>query len=280
MSFRINTNIEALNARRHLGNARNKWGQTMERLSSGDRISQVSEDAAGLAQSEHLKAFIRGYKQASRNAQNGVSLIQVGDGALSDISDILVRLRELAIQSASDTTGSSGRGFLNQEYNQLVDEMRRISHSTEFNGVALLNGSGKSISIQVGNGNDETKDRITFDASSIDVRPDTLGLTNFNLQEKESARKSLSILDTALNRLSGSRANLGAIQSRLNKTINNLAIRIENYASANSKVRDADVAEEVANITKYGILTSAGTAILSQANSSASNALSLIQTLS
>jgi flagellin len=280
MGLRINTNVASLNAQRNLRNTRGSLQKTLEKLSSGQRINRAGDDAAGLAISENLKAQIRGLKQADRNAQDGVSLVQIAEGGLSEISSILIRLRELAVQAASDTIGPTERKFLNVEFEQLTQEVDRIANATEFNKVSLLNGTGAVFDIQIGTGNDPINDRLTFDVSSADVNVAALGLNLASVADKISAQNSLSAIDQAIVSVSGIRADFGALQNRLQSTINNLGISVENLSSANSRVRDTDIAASTAELTKNNILMQAGTSVLSQANQSTSSALSLINAAS
>lgn len=250
--------------------------KTLEKLSSGERINRAGDDAAGLAISEGLKATIRGLTQASRNAEDGISLVQIAEGALAEISNILIRLRELAVQSASDTIGSKERRFLNVEFEQLTAEIDRIANSTDFNGTQLLNGTGAIFDIQIGTKNNPISDRLTFDASGADVNIASLGLNLTSVADKISAQNSLSTIDGAIIAVSGVRADFGALQNRLQSTINNLANGLENLSAANSRVRDADVAKETADLSKANIMMRAGTSVLMQANSYLKNAVQLI----
>jgi flagellin len=277
MGLRINTNVASLNAQRNLRGTRLGLNKSLEKLSSGQRINRAGDDAAGLAISENLKAQIRGLGQAERNAEDGISLVQIAEGALSEVSNILIRLRELAVQAASDTIGATERKFLNVEFEQLTSEVDRIANSTEFNRVPLLNGTGAVLDIQIGTRNDPISDRLTFDASSADVNVAALGLNLASVADKISAQNSLSSIDQAIISVSGIRADFGALQNRLQSTVNNIAVSIENLSSANSRVRDTDIAKETANLTKNNILITAGTSVLAQANASSKNALTLIQ---
>lgn len=276
MGLRINTNTASLNAQRNLGGSKMSLDRSLERLSSGFRINRAGDDAAGLAISENLRAQIRGLKQASRNAQDGVSLIQVAEGGLNEISSILIRLRELAVQAASDTIGPVERQFLNVEYDQLVSEIDRIADGTEFNGTQLLSGTGAILDFQVGTRNDPNIDRLSFDASKADANAAALGINLTSVADKASAQNSLSAIDSAIVGVSAMRADFGAIQNRLQSTISNLAISLENISAANSRIRDVDVAEETAELTKNNILLQAGTSVLAQANQSANSALTLL----
>ncbi len=280
MGLRINTNVASLNAQRNLRGTRLGMNMSLEKLSSGQRINRAGDDAAGLAISENLKAQVRGLKQAERNAEDGISLVQIAEGALGEVSNILIRLRELSVQAASDTIGSTERKFLNVEFEQLTSEIDRIANSTEFNRVPLLNGTGAVFDIQIGTRNDPISDRLTFDASSADVNVAALGLNLASVADKISAQNSLSSIDQAIISVSGIRADFGALQNRLQSTINNIAVSVENLSAANSRVRDTDVAAETAELTRNNILMSAGTAVLSQANASTKSALSLIQSAS
>lgn len=277
MGLRINTNVASLNAQRNLRGTRLGMNKSLEKLSSGQRINRAGDDAAGLAISENLKAQVRGLKQAERNAEDGISLVQIAEGALSEVSNILIRLRELSVQAASDTIGATERKFLNVEFEQLTSEIDRIANSTEFNRVPLLNGTGAVFDIQIGTRNDPISDRLTFDASSADVNVAALGLNLASVADKISAQNSLSAIDQAIISVSGIRADFGALQNRLQSTVNNIAVSIENLSAANSRVRDTDVAAETAELTRNNILMSAGTSVLSQANASTKTALSLIQ---
>lgn len=280
MGLRINTNVASLNAQRNLRGTKLALDKTLEKLSSGQRINRAGDDAAGLAISENLKAQVRGLGQAERNAEDGISLVQIAEGALSEVSNILIRLRELAVQAASDTIGSTERKFLNVEFEQLTSEIDRIANSTEFNRVPLLNGTGAVFDIQIGTRNDPISDRLTFDASSADVNVAALGLNLASVADKISSQNSLSSIDQAIISVSGIRADFGALQNRLQSTINNIAVSIENLSAANSRIRDTDIAAETAALTKNNILMNAGTSVLSQANSSTKSALNLIQSAS
>lgn len=276
MGLRINTNTASLNAQRNLMGTKLALDKSLERLSSGYRINRAGDDAAGLAISENLRAQIRGLKQASRNAQDGVSLVQVAEGGLNEMSSLLIRLRELAVQAASDTIGPVERQFLNVEYDQLVSEIDRIADGTEFNGTQLLSGTGSVLDFQVGTRNDPNIDRLSFDASKADANAAALGVNLTSVADKASAQNSLSAIDSAIVSVSAMRADFGAIQNRLQSTLNNLAVSMENLSAANSRIRDVDVAEETAELTRNNILLNAGTSVLAQANQTATVALNLL----
>jgi flagellin len=278
VGLRINTNVPALVAQRHLSNTRGALDRTFERLSSGSRINRAGDDAAGLAISESLRSQITGLGQAQRNAQDGVSLVQVAEGALSEISNILIRMRELSVQAASDTIGNNERQFLDREFQHLLDEIDRISHSTRFNGVPLLNGSGSTFDVQIGTGNNSLVDRIQlFDANGADINAVALGINLANVSDKLSAQNSLGTLDSAISSVSAIRAEFGAMQNRLNSVISNIMVSRENLATANSRIRDADLAAESSELAKNNILMQSGVSVLSQANTSIKTALQLLQ---
>jgi flagellin len=276
MGLRVNTNIQALASQRHLGVNNMSQQRALERLASGSRINKAGDDAAGLAISEKLKSQIRSMKQATRNANDGVSLVQVAEGAMNEISNIIVRMRELSIQAASDTIGDTERQYVDKEIQQLKSEVDRIANSTEFNGQKLLNNSAPPLDIQVGINNNSELDRFVFDTQDKDSTLAALGIGDLAAADKGSAQGNLEKLDTAMNRLSSNRANLGALQNRLTSTINNLMIYQENLGSANSRIRDTDIAEETSELTKSNILTQATVSVLGQANQNPQLALKLI----
>ena len=275
MGFRINTNVPSLAAQRSVGKTNQEMESSLTKLSSGSRINKASDDAAGLAISEKMKAEIRSARQADRNANDGISMIQTAEGALNESQNILTRLRELAIQSASDTVGDTERGFTNMEYQNLVQELGRISEVTEFNGTKLLNGQGGTLDFQIGTkaGDDH---KISYDAGFVNASAGELGIEGQNVSSKEDARSSLEVMDKAIEKTSGQRAYLGALQNRLQSTSNNLQVSTENLSAANSRIRDVDYAEETAKQAKNSILQAAGTSVLAQANMNSQNALKLI----
>lgn len=275
MGLRINTNVAALNARRMLTNSTDNQQKSLERLSSGSRINKAGDDAAGLAISENLKAQIRGLRQAKRNASDGISLVQVTEGGLNEISNILVRLRELAVQAASDTIGDTERSFTDREFQSLKEEIQRISTSTNYNGTQVLAGREQPIDIQVGVYN-TANDRLSYDTKFADSRLEALGITEESVASKVGAQNSLAKIDTGLKQVNEVRSTLGAMQNRLASTVNNLSIYDENLSAANSRIRDVDVAEESSELVKQSILQQAGVSVLSQANSSQQQALKLL----
>jgi flagellin len=276
MGFRINTNVTSLAAQRTLSQNNIGMEESLGKLSSGTRITKSADDAAGLAISEKLKSFMRGTKQAERNAGDGISMIQIAEGGLNEVSNILTRLRELSVQAASDTVGDPERKFTDLEYQNLKQEIQRISQVTEFNGKKLLNGSGDQYDFQIGINNDEFQDRISYNAQLTNSTLESLGIDSLNVAGKEGARESLGALDTAIQNIAGQRAELGAVQNRLSSTIQNLQVSNENLSAANSRIRDTDYAEETAKRAKLNILQNAGTAVLAQSNAQGSSALKLI----
>jgi flagellin len=251
--------------------------KSLEKLSSGSRINRSGDDAAGLAISENLVAQTRGLRQARRNAQDGISLIQVSEGGLNEISSILIRLRELAVQAASDTVGDTERAFTDREYQSLKDEVDRIANATEFNGTPLLNGRAGILEFQVGTRNNPILDRIVYNAENANSTLAALKLGGESTATKLGAQTSLAVIDDALIQVNSIRADLGAMQNRLQSTINNLAIADENLSAANSRIRDVDVASESSELTRQNILLQAGTAVLAQANFASKLALKLLE---
>lgn len=276
MGLRINTNTASINSQRTMWNTKLNLDKSLERLSSGYRINRAGDDAAGLAISENLRSQIRGLKQAARNANDGISLVQVAEGSMNEQSSLLIRLRELAVQAASDTIGPVERQFLNVEYDQLVSEIDRIADSTEFNGTQLLSGTGSIMDFQVGIRNNPEIDRISFDSSKADANSAALGVNLTSVADKASAQNALSAIDSAIMSVSAMRADFGALQNRLQSTVSNIQNSIENMSSANSRIRDVDVAEESSEMTRNKILLEAGTSVLAQANQNANVALSLL----
>ena len=274
MGFRINTNVTSLAAQRTLSQNNIGMEESLGKLSSGTRITKSADDAAGLAISEKLKSFMRGTKQAERNAGDGISMIQIAEGGLNEVSNILTRLRELSVQAASDTVGDPERKFTDLEYQNLKQEIQRISQVTEFNGKKLLNGSGDQYDFQIGINNDEFQDRISYNAQLTNSTLESLGIDSLDVSGKEGARESLGALDMAIQNIAGQRAELGAVQNRLSSTIQNLQVSNENLSAANSRIRDTDYAEETAKRAKLNILQNAGTAVLAQSNAQGSAASS------
>jgi flagellin len=277
MGMRVSTNIAAINAQRNLGISQHNIQDSMAKLASGSRINKAADDAAGLAISENLKASIRSTRQASKNANDGVSMVQTAEGGLNEISNIVIRLRELGIQAGSDTIGENERGFVDKEVQQLKSELQRIASVTTWGKTKLLDGSTPKFDFQVGIYNSDNEDRITFDASQNNASLDSLGLEGLDYTTKEGAQGALEMLDKSQVSINGMRANLGALQNRLSSTVNNLMISEENQSAANSRIRDTDVAEASSEMTRNNIMLQASVATLSQANQSTAGALQLIK---
>lgn len=277
MGLRIQTNIPAETARRSLRITSERQSKTYQRLASGNRITSAGDDAAGLSISENLRAQIRSLTQAERNANDGISLVQVAEGGLTEVANMIIRLRELSIQAATDTVGDRERGFIHQEFQSLVQEVDRIANVTTFNGTPLLNGeSPKSpLELQVGIRNDQA-DRIEFPVGQYDIRSSSLGIEGLSSETVEAARESIDSLDGALGSVNEARARLGAMQNKLTATTNNILIARENLNQARSRISDADMAEETSHLIRENILQSAGIAVLTQANQAPLQALKLL----
>jgi flagellin len=268
--------MPAIIAQRHIDATNLAQRQSTERISSGSKINRAADDAAGLAITERMRAQIRSIRQDVRNANDGISMIQTAEGAMTEVGNILVRFREVSMQAASDTISDIERGFIDKEVQQLKQEMDRIALSTEFGGRKLLAGQGDTISVQVGLNNNSIADQIAFDTSKLNVSADGLGLADFKVTDRDGARENLSVVDEASRMLVENRAELGALQNRFQSTVNNLTVYNENLTEAQSRIKDTDIAEETSNMIKSQILQQAGVAILSQANSSNMLALKLI----
>lgn len=276
MGMRVSTNIAAINAQRNLSGSQTNIADSLARLASGSRINKSADDAAGLAISENLKAQIRSARQANRNANDGISMVQTAEGGLNEISNIITRMRELGIQASSDTIGDNERTFVDKEIQQLKNEIQRIASVTTWGTTKLLDGSTPIFDFQVGIYNNDFEDRISFDSSVNVATLDALGLSGLDYTSKQGAQTALEQLDAAQLNVNGMRSNLGALQNRLSSTVNNLMISEENMSAANSRIRDTDVAEASAELTRNSIMLQASTAALAQANQSNTLALSLI----
>lgn len=277
MGLRIQTNQLAVSAQRNLENAQTAISKTIRRMSSGSRIVEAADDPAGLALSDALNADIRSLGKAIRNAQDGISMIQVFEGGTTELNNMLIRIRELAMQSASDTVGTRERAMLDNEVQQLVQELDRVAATTRYGGRSLLTGNNEAIEIQVGTHNDPEVDRIVFDPGDSRMTADGLGVAGVSVKEKANAQESLEALDTALTKVNEVRARVGAVQNRLMTTTAAQGIFRENLIAANSRIRDADMAEEATNLAKESILRRAGVAVLTQANETPGLALQLLR---
>jgi len=276
MGLRVNTNTQSLAAQRSLGIVNTAQKSSLEKLSSGYRITHASDDAAGLAIAEKMRAAIRSLRQDVRNANDGISMIQTAEGAMSEIGNILVRFRELSIQAASDTIGDAERGFVDKEVQQLRQEVDRIAAATEFNGKKILNGEGEPIDIQIGMNNNPDQDRFVYDVTRTNVTMDKLGLANISVGTKQQAQENLEQIDFGIKHLSENRAELGALQNRLQSSVANMEVYHENLSGARSRIIDVDMASETSELTKNNILTQASAAVLSQANQNSTLALKLL----
>lgn len=264
MGLRVNSNIASLNAQRSLSQTTERLQANYRRLSTGLRISTASDDAAGLAISERFRGQIRSTGQAIRNAQDGISLTQTGEGALNEVSSILIRMRELAIQASNGTVSAADRSTLNEEFGDLIDEIDRIAKSTTFNGVSLLDGTGSTITFQVGVGTAAGIDTIQL--STSDTLASTLGLSSLDIGSTGTPTIAIAALDLAVNSVSRVRGQFGAAQNRLTTTIANLQIQSENLSAAESRIRDVDFAQESADRARNSILHQGNIALLAQAN--------------
>jgi flagellin len=276
MGFRINTNTSSISAQKSLNRTTQSQQDTISKMSSGSRITKAADDAAGLAISEKLKSQMKSLQQANRNANDGISMIQVAEGGLTEVTEMLTRLRELSVQAASDTVGDTEREFSNMEYQNLKQEIERISQTTEFNGIQLLNGEGDNLDFQIGTRNDDFKDRIQYDSGQANSTLGALGIDGVSVVSKADAQDGLGVLDSAIEKVSGQRAALGAVQNRLQVTSRSLEVSNENMAAANSRIRDVDYASVTSENAKNNILSQAGTAVLAQANAQGQQALRLI----
>ncbi len=273
MGLRVNTNVFSLTAQRNLSNVSSRLQGNFERLSSGLRIARAADDAAGLAISERLRAQVRSLDQAGRNASDGVSLVQTTEGATSEITGNLARLRELAVQASNGTLNTGDRAALDAEFTALLDEIDRVSTQTSFNGTKVLDGSATSIGIQVG-----TESGETIDIELDDLTISTLGLTasGFDLTTASNASDALELIDDAIDSVTSFRGDLGAIQNRLQSAVRSIASTSENLSAAESRIRDLDIARETAVLTQNSILQQAAVSVLAQANVQPQLALSLL----
>jgi flagellin len=276
MGLRVATNIPSLAAQKEMGTIQRDLQKSFAQLSSGSRITKAADDAAGLSISEVLKSTIRGYRQAHRNAEDGVSMVQVAEGGMNEISNMLVRMRELAVQSASDTIGDRERKFVDLEAQQLKNEIERIAQTTRFGSIKLLDGSGDKYDFQIDINNNDFQDRIQFDAGKTNVKLSALGVDGLALDSKGGAHNALEVLEEAQVKVNGQRANLGAIQNRLISTQENLSTSVENFSAANSRIRDTDIAMSSADLARNQVLQQATIGVMAQANQSTAVALKLI----
>lgn len=276
MGMRIATNLASINAQRNMTTNTRDMQRSMSQLATGSRITKAGDDAAGLAISEGLKTQIRSYGQASRNANDGISMISTAEQSMGEVSNMVTRLRELGIQAGSDTIGEKERGFIQKEVEATKSEIQRVASSTTFGSRQLLDGTGGKYDIHIGSGADEKKDWITYDSSVSNVTTDSLGISDLDFSTKEGARAGLASIDSAQSQVNGSRATLGALQNRLTSTVDVLSSMSENMSAANSRMRDTDVAQASSDLARNNILLQGTTATLSQANQQPAMALKLI----
>ncbi len=276
MGLRIYNNVEAQNAHRQLSSTNMKMTSSMERLASGLRINRAADDAAGLAVSEEMRTQIRGMRVASRNALDGVSLVQVADGALGGVSDMLQRVRDLAVQAANGTYTDLQRNNLDREVQSIVAEIGRVASDTEFNGIKILSGSvataACAVTLQVGANGAQV---IAFTITTMSAAD--LGVAGIAVSTAAGATAALASIDAAIRSVNAQRANMGAIQNRLEQTISRLGLTAENLQAAESRIRDADMASEMIDFTRNQILQQSGTAMLAQANQAPQSILKLLQ---
>jgi flagellin len=291
MGMRIRTNVPAITAQRFMSDNKDAMSKSLERLSSGYRINKSADDAAGLAISESLRGKIRGLNVAKRNANDAVSMVQVAEGSMNEMTNILIRLRELTVQASTDTIGERERSFLNREYTQLADEIDRIGNSTEFNGIKIFDKDADrdQFVIQVGtNGTtpDQNTDTIAISLAGLKFNTEDLGIGKGSEigsvdggagPSLEDISSKLNVVDEALNKIASERATLGSVQSRLGSALSNLAINVENMETAKSRIKDVDFASETAELTQARILTSSTTAVLQQANAAPEQVLQLLR---
>ena len=281
MALRINYNLAASVAQRSLASSQDNYATQAQRLSTGLRINKASDDGAGMAVSERLKNQVRGLNQAARNAQDGISLIQTAEGAMSEAHNILARMRELAVQAANDTITNTDRTNLNTEFTSLLAEIDRIANSTQFNGVAVLTGGSTAMKLQIGANTDSGGDNVftlnvtpagSFYASVLSPTMSDMGVTTQSI-----ANLAISSLDYAINKVSTARTQIGSMQSRLESATRTLGVASENAAAANSRIADADVAASMSELVRAQILQQAGVSVLAQANQAPSLVLQLLK---
>lgn len=274
MGLRVNTNIGSIAAQRSLSDISGRLNTSFRRLSTGLRVNSAADDAAGLAISERLRSRIRSLDQAKRNANEGISLAQTAEGSLDEVNNILVRLRELAVQASNGTISTTDKNTLEEEFSTLKSEIDRIANSTEFNGIKLLDGSSTSASFQVGIGTKGSDNQISVALQDVNIA--ALSIQNASVNGTGSTSSAIADIDTTINTISSLRGKLGAAQSRLNSTVTTLGVSSENLNAANSRIRDVDIAFETANLTRNSILQQASIAVLAQANNAPQAALSLL----
>lgn len=277
MGLRVNTNIPSLAAQFNLSQSTEELGKIFQRLASGTRIARASDDAAGLAISERLRNRIASQEQAARNAQDGVSLVQVGDAALGQVQDLLIRMRQLAVQSANGTVSNPDKNTLDQEFQALIVEVERIAQSTNFNRVPLINGGTTSLTLQVGADTAANVDTLAMTLVDVSTSAMSISGTDMSIGAGADFSNAIARIDSAVDTVSEARGDFGAVQSRLEGVIQQLGSSVENLSAAESRIRDVDVARETAELTRYTILQQASISVLAQANVQPQAALTLLQ---
>jgi len=273
--MQIATNVSALNAYRNLSATQNDLSKSLEKLSSGLRINRAADDAAGLAISEGLKSQVNGLNVAQRNAQDGISVIQTAEGALTEVHSILQRVRDLAVQAGNDSNNTASRGAIKTEINDLASELTRVAASTNFNGIKLLTGAANTLTFQVGAGAIAAEDQISINLTDFGTLGATVGA--LTVDTAANAAATITAIDTQITAVSTARASYGALQNRFESTINSLAVSAENLSAAKSRITDTDMASEMVKYTASNILSQAGTAMLAQANQSGQGVLQLLR---
>ncbi len=277
MGIRLSTNTTSLGVQREIRQVRDRQDRSFEKIASGSRITRASDDAAGLSISEKLKAGIRSMQMASRNSNDGISVIQTAEGAVQEVHNILIRLRELSVQAGSDILGEAERSYTNQEFQHLKGEIFRIAHTTKYNGTPLLNGMGGTLEFQVGIEGSARYDRLQYQAGEANITPANLGLASAHVANKNSALENLSNIDQAMDKVSSFRSYLGGMQGALAANVQNMDSHRVNSAESNSRLRDTDMALESANQIQSNIIVQASGALLSQANQLPREALRLLK---
>ncbi|MFT2816633.1 flagellin [Leifsonia sp. A12D58] len=277
MGMQINTNIAANNAYRNLSNTQNDLSKSLEKLSSGLRINRAADDAAGLAISEGLRAQVGGITVAARNAQDGISVIQTTEGALTEVHSILQRVRDLAVQAGNDSNNADSRAAIKTESDALASELTRIGAASNFNGIKLLDGSATAMTFQVGAGGVAAEDQIVVSLAGANTTTVATAVSALTFDSAANAAASITAIDTQIKNISTARAGLGAVQNRFESAINSLNVSKENLSAAKSRITDTDMASEMVKYTRANILSQAGTAMLAQANQSNSGVLQLLQ---
>lgn len=274
--MRINTNIGAIQSQRALTAVNRETEESFAKLASGERITKAADDAAGLAISEKMKANIRSSKMANRNANDGISMVQVAEGGLNESTSVLTRMRELAMQAATDSVSDTERAMTQMEFQGMKMELERIAQGTVFNGKKLLNGSGSKMDFQIGVAGAGDNDQISYDTGGFNSSIAALGVGSVEVLSKQSAQESLGVIDQAFNKIASQRSSLGSIQNRLMSSSNNLGYYTENMSASNSRIRDVDYAAETSKQARNATVQSAATAVAAQANTTPQAALRLL----